>query len=201
MRRLSLAALATSVAVAAVAWPTAGHAHPHVWITAQARLGFERGALATIAMRWGFDAMFSDYVRGEYDKNGDRSFDAAETGLIAAEAFANLKDFGFLTHLTAAGEAVPLESYRDFAARLDGDTVVYEFVLPLPRPVDAKASPVKLALYDDTFYLDISFSAENPVSFAGEGPGCGYDIRPDPETSIYMGLVNPLAATLTCPVS
>jgi tRNA threonylcarbamoyladenosine biosynthesis protein TsaE len=85
---------------------------------------------------------------------------------------------------------------------MEGEAVVYEFVLPLPRPVDPKAAPVKLALYDDTFYLDITFSEENPVSFAGDdAPACAYDIRPDPATSIYMGLINPLAATLTCPVS
>ena len=200
MRRPAAAA-ALAFLAAAVAWPVAGRAHPHVWITAQARLGFERGAITTDAMRWGFDPMFSDYVRGEYDKDGNGSFDAAETALIAAEAFANLKEFDFLTHISAGSEELRLEAYRDFAARMEGDAVVYEFVLPLPRPVDAKASPVKLTLYDDTFYLDISFSAENPVSFGADAPGCGYDIKPDPERSIYMGLVNPLAATLTCPVS
>lgn len=196
MRRLALA-----LAALVVAWPAATRAHPHVWITAQARLGFERGAITAVAMRWGFDPMFSDYVRGEYDRNGDGAFDAAETAPLAAEAFANLKEFGFLTHLTAGTEELRLEAYRDFAARMDGGALVYEFVLPLPRPVDPKAAPVKLALYDDTFYLDISFSEQEPVSFAGDAPACGYDIRPDPGTSVYMGLINPLAATLTCPTS
>jgi tRNA threonylcarbamoyladenosine biosynthesis protein TsaE len=199
MRRL---AVALTFLIAVAAWPAAGRAHPHVWITAQARLGFEQGAITAVAMRWGFDPMFSDYVRGEYDKDGNGSFDAAETGLIAAEAFANLKEFDFLTHLSAGGEELKLEAYRDFAARMEGDAVVYEFVLPLPRPVDPRAAPVKLALYDDTFYLDITFSEENPVSFAGDdAPACGYDIRADAGTTVYMGLVNPLAATLTCPTS
>ena len=197
MRRLAIALLA-----AAAVWPAATQAHPHVWITAQARLDFEHGAITAIAMRWGFDQMFSDYVRGEYDKDGNGSFDAAETGLIAAEAFANLKEFGFLTHLSAGAEELKLETYRDFTARMVGDTLVYEFVLPLPRPVDPKASaPIKLALYDDTFYLDINFSEQDPVSFAGDAPACAYDVRPDPGTSVYMGLINPLAATLTCPTS
>jgi ABC-type uncharacterized transport system substrate-binding protein len=174
-------------------WPATAVAHPHVWITAQTRLGFEKGAVTTVAMRWGFDPMFSGFVRGEYDKDGDGRFDAAETEAIAAEAFSNLKDFGFLAHLTAGGEAVPLEAYRDFAVRLEGDALVYEFVLPLPRPVDPRAAPVKLALYDETFYIDIAFSEEAPVSLAGDAPACGYEVREDSGTTIYMDLVHPLA--------
>jgi len=74
--------------------------------------------------------------------------------------------------------------------------LVYEFVLPLPRPVDLRTAPVKLAVYDDTFYLDIAFSED---SFAGDAPACGYELREDRGTTVYMGLVNPVAVTVTCP--
>jgi ABC-type uncharacterized transport system substrate-binding protein len=77
--------------------------------------------------------------------------------------------------------------------------LVYEFVLPLPRPVDLRTAPVKLAVYDDTFYLDIAFSEDSPVAFAGDAPACGYELREDRGTTVYMGLVNLVAATVTCP--
>jgi ABC-type uncharacterized transport system substrate-binding protein len=201
MRRRSL--LPPLALALSLAWPAAdAAAHPHVWITAQATLRLEGGRIGAVAMRWGFDPMFADFVRGEYDKDGNGAFDAAETAVVAAEAFSNLQEFGFLTHLSAGGRPVKATGFRDFAVRLEGDAVVYEFLLPLERPVDPAAEPVKLALYDDTFYIDVAFSAESPLTLAGDGaPACTAAVAEDKSTTIYYGLVHPLAAELACPAS
>ena len=198
--RAAARVLALASCAAALLTPAAAWAHPHVWITVQSQLRFEHGMLSAVFMRWGFDPMFSDYIRNEVDKNHDRKFDQAETRALIDGAFTNLRQYGFLTHLSAGGRPVELEDFRDFGAHMDKDALVYEFVLPLPRPLDPR-QPIKLSVYDETYYIDVEFSAKNPVTFAGDGPPCTSKVAEDETTTIYFGMVNPLAASITCHTS
>lgn len=176
-------------------------AHPHVWVTAQATVVMEAGKVTAVTQRWGFDEIFSDFVKTEYDADGNGTFDGEETRAVAEGAFASLAEFGFLTHLRVGGEVRPAGGFRDFKVTLEGGRAVYDFTLPLAQPVDPVAQPVTLGLYDDTFYIDVAFSAERPVTFAGGGERCAAELREDAEHPIYYGMVNPIVADLRCAVS
>lgn len=195
---MRLAALATGALLAGAA---PADAHPHVWITAQAVVIMDGGKVTAVSQRWGFDEIFSDFVKTEYDADGDGVFDGEETRAVAEGAFASLAEFGFLTHLRVGGEVRPAGGFRDFEVTLEGGRVVYDFTLPLERPVDPVAEPTTLGLYDDTFYIDVAFSAERPVTFTGGGERCSAELREDVEHPIYYGMVNPMVADIRCATS
>jgi ABC-type uncharacterized transport system substrate-binding protein len=193
---MRLPALAIVVAISA----GPADAHPHVWIDAQLELALDGRRLHSIAVVWRFDELFSRFVETEFDRDGDRRFSTEETSLIEREAFAAVAELGFLTHLRVDGELRPLRSYRDFSASLDGSSLSYRFTLPVTPPVEIGTGRPMIALYDETYYIDIGLAESDPVRLHPAG-GCGFSIGHDSVHPIYFGLVEPIAVTLTCPGS
>jgi ABC-type uncharacterized transport system substrate-binding protein len=174
-------------------------AHPHVWIDARATLRFEGGAIVAIGMHWRFDEVFSDFVLGEYDADGNAMFDAEEKGKIEQEAFVALADLGWLTHLRVDGQAVPLPAYRGFEASAADGIVSYRFELPLTKPVDPARSDVLLGVYDESYYIDVAMEESEPVLFTGQPPeACRFEMVEDTSQSIYFGMVHPIVAEVRC---
>ena len=173
-------------------------AHPHVWIDAQLELGLDAAQLDSITLVWRFDELFSRYVESEFDRDGDRRFSPEETALIEREAFAAVAELGFLTHLRVDGELRSLRTYHDFSAVLDDNSVSYRFTLPVTPPVDVGASRASIALYDETYYIDVGLTDADPVRL-DEASGCRFSIANDSVHPIYFGLVEPIAVTLSCP--
>lgn len=190
-------ALALALAPLALAGPAA--AHPHVWIDATVTFAFEREAIAAIALSWRFDETFSDFVLNEYDADQDGVLDTDETRRVEEEAFASLGEYGWLTHLRVDGAEVRLPGYRDLVVTAEGGIVTYSFVLPLPEPVDPRRHVVQLAVYDETYYIDVAFDEARPVVLAGGAPpGCTFALFEDSDHPIYYGMVAPFAAELAC---
>jgi ABC-type uncharacterized transport system substrate-binding protein len=177
-------------------------AHPHVWIDAAATFVFADGALVGLRQQWRFDELFSSFVLEEHDANGDRALDQAEIEAIRAQAFSNLRDYGYFTHARLDGETLPLDEISDFTARIEDDLLVYEFTLSLPEPVDPGADRFATALYDAEYYVEVLLDQDDPVRFEGIPSGaCTFAIREDVENPIYYGMVNPLTIILSCATS
>jgi ABC-type uncharacterized transport system substrate-binding protein len=191
MRRAVLAALGVLAATSPV------DAHPHVWIDARLSLAIDDGLLTRIDAVWRFDELFSEYVETQYDQDGDRRFDAAETEAIRAEAFDGVREFGFLTHLRVDGTVRPFAEYRDFAASIEDDRIVYRFSLLVPERVEPAGQRVVVGVFDETYYIDIALDEHDPVA-VDLATGCTVAVREDPEHPIYFGMVIPIVVDLRC---
>jgi ABC-type uncharacterized transport system substrate-binding protein len=180
----------------------AAAAHPHVWIDAVTTFVFEDRALVALRHEWRFDEIFSAYVVEEHDANGDGVFDAAETRAVYEQAFDNLRDYGYFTHVRIDGVALPLAEVTDFVARNDDGVVIYSFTMPLPHPVDPGAVRFAAGIYDPEYYVEILLDEFDPVRFEGPPSGaCTFAIEEDAEHPIYYGLVDPPMITLGCATS
>ena len=198
----SMAALVLGGAVPAVGLSGLAAAHPHVWITDITTFLFKDRQLVGIRHHWEFDEFFGSFVIEEHDANGDGVFDAEETEAIGEAAFSNLREFGYFTHARIDGEKLALDEVTDFAARIDDGTLVYEFTLPLPEPIDPGADRFAAGIYDSEYYVEVLLDEYDPVRFEGIASGaCTFDIREDTENPIYYGMVYPLAITLSCATS
>ena len=177
-------------------------AHPHVWINDVTTFLFEDRQLAGIRHHWEFDEIFSSYVIDEQDADRDGKLDRAEIDSIQANAFSNLRDYGYFTHLRIDGKEVPLTKVADFTARIEGDVLVYEFTLPLEKPIDPAGDRFAVGVYDPEYYVEVLLDEADPVRFEGLPSGaCTYVVREDTEHPIYYGLVNPLTIVLSCATS
>jgi ABC-type uncharacterized transport system substrate-binding protein len=197
-RTSALVVAAASVLIWGVpAGPVA--AHPHVWITDVTTFVFEGRQLVGLRHHWTFDEFFGSFLIEEHDGDRDGRFDPAETAALRQDAFDALGEVGYFTQLRIDGDAWPLREVEGFAARIEDGTVVYEFTLLLPQPVDPAAVALAVGMYDPEYYVELLLDEDDPVRFTGLPSGtCTFDIREDTEHPIYYGMVYPLAITLAC---
>lgn len=200
-RRPAALALGVGLAVGATI-VTPAQAHPHVWITDVTTFLFEGRALVGLRHQWAFDTMFSSFVIRKHDQNKDGKFDPAETKTVIDGAFSNLAEFGYFTRLRRDGDPVELKQVEDFQASTSDGTLIYEFTLPLPEPIDPGQSDLAVGVYDPEYYVEVLLDEHDPVRFSGLPSGaCTFEIHEDVDNPIYFGMVYPLAITLNCATS
>jgi ABC-type uncharacterized transport system substrate-binding protein len=179
--------------------PAPAAAHPHVWITATATFRFDGARLVGLRQAWTFDPFFSSFLIGEFDRDGDGAFDADEQATLRDNAFASTAAYNYFTFLRLGDERLEIAGVADFAASIEGDAVRYAFTVELPEPVDPVRTPVRAAVYDETFYVDLQFDPDDPVRFEGlTGSACRFEVGQDTDHPIYFGAVYPPLVGLLC---
>lgn len=192
---LALAALAVWAARPATA-------HPHVWVETVTTFVFEDGMLVGVRQNWRFDPLYSGFVIGDQDRDGDGRLDTEEEARALDKAFSGLDEVGHFTHLFVDGEEVAIEQVHDRRVTLDDDIVEYAFTVRLPDPVDPETTPVMVGAYDESYYVDLVGHEIDPVRFSGIAGGtCHFAILEDAIEPIYYGLIVPPMVGLRCGTS
>jgi ABC-type uncharacterized transport system substrate-binding protein len=176
-------------------------AHPHVWVSALAFLGFEDGKLTKLRVQWAFDEFFSLVLYEDFDRNQNGIFEEAEIDAMREGAFTGLGEVGFFTDLRIDNARVAWDGAEDFgiAVSEDGSVVSYSFTLTLPEPVDPVQQAVTISLYDPDFYVAVDFIEDRPLRFRGnDGVACTYEFEEAADNPIYFGAVFPWRAVLSC---
>ncbi len=177
-------------------------AHPHVWINDVTTFLFKDRQLVGIHHHWEFDEIFSSFVIQQHDKNHDGKFDRAEIASVQKEAFSNLHQYEYFTHVRIDGKKLPLDQVEDFQATIKKGVMIYEFTLRLPKPVDVTTHHFAVGVYDPEYYVEVDLDENDPVHFAGLPSGaCTFDIKEDTDNPIYFGMVDPLVIKLNCATS
>ncbi|MCF8051269.1 MAG: DUF1007 family protein [Desulfobacterales bacterium] len=154
---------------AALLLPRSASAHPHVFIYTAADIVFDEKGLAGFRIRWLFDEMFSSMIVLDFDENGNGRFEPAEVERLKKGAFANLREFGYFTHVKIDGKPFTVEFVTDFSARMHKNQMIYEFFVPCHVQAIDAFKEAKLAIYDATFYTSV-FLVERPVAYENADP-------------------------------
>ncbi len=174
-------------------------AHPHVWIDNIATFVFQEGKIASIKLRWAFDEIFSASIIMQFDKNKDRKFDAAELKELEKGAFSNLQTFSYFTYVTVDDKAVPTVRVTGFAASIEKDQLVYEFIVPLDRPVDPMKQGFTFSVYDLEYFVELDMGGGKETRYEGNaGIACRATVAENPSKRIYNGQVAPPEMRLKC---
>lgn len=199
-RRAALAALPLLLAAASA------QAHPHVWVDYELTTLFDHGRITALRQDWSFDEDFTASVLSDVLKrhNGaamvEGSFTPGETSRLQQTAFANLKNFGYFTHVWLAGKPVALaKEVTGFQARLSDSRLYYTFTLALNTPADPHAGPVSIGIWDDSYYVDVGPAKTAKPRLEGEGAaGCKSVLSEDHDHPIYFGSIFPYTIRITC---
>lgn len=195
---------------------TAGQAHPHVWIDMRTELHFDSdGQLDAIAIRWTFDEFYSAFAVEGAKKTADGYDEELLAGLTKVN-LENLEEWNYFTEITSGGETIGTGIARDGKSTWDDETgrLTLSFVVPLKTPqTPSPAKPLKIRVYDPSYYISIDYLKDDPVQITGEAPsGCKAETAtPDVEnvwttlpesaftdTSSQLGAYFAPVVTLTC---
>ncbi|CAK7057572.1 MAG: hypothetical protein KER_02429 [Kerstersia gyiorum] len=186
----ALASLAGMLAVVLAGLsPLAAQAHPHMWIDASAEFEFdEAGRLAAVRQTWLFDEMFTAYALLGLEKKKDGSYSQATLAPLAQEwmeALAVPQTHFFSGLRRGGGDAprLPFGPWRDASMAWHGDSgrISMTFDLPLKQPAAAGGQPLRLDVFDPTYYVAYDFSAPGAVTLKNAPAGCAHTYHPPNE--------------------
>lgn len=201
MKKFSLnRILIVASALAGACAGSVAEAHPHVWVTYNVTAMLRQGEIVALREHWVFDPMFSSMVAGDVLKRPHvAALSTADVATIKAHAFQNLQGYGYFQHLTASNKAAGFGAVSEFNASMENGKLTYTFVLPLAHPADPHHGPLKLGIWDDTYYVDMAPQAKAVVQFDGEGAQeCHATAVQDKKHPIYFGLVIPTVFDIAC---
>jgi ABC-type uncharacterized transport system substrate-binding protein len=93
--------------------PTA-HAHPHIWVTVQTTLQFDKGTVTGIRHRWLFDEYYSTMAIQGLDANNDGIYDRKELAELATINIDGLKEMGYFTNAKLGEQPLTLDAPKDY---------------------------------------------------------------------------------------
>lgn len=186
---------AVSIFLAASA--TSALAHPHAWLENSVRAHFSGAKLTQLDLHWRFDEVFSADVLRFIKHDPAQPLGASDVAALSRNAFTDLKEYGYFTHLRSGERPVSDLRPRGFHAIMDGRRLVYDFSLVPVQPVDAAAAPLTAAFYDPTYYVDVALVPQTGLAIEGDAR-CKGQAVPDVGHTIYSGFVTPIAARFSC---
>lgn len=177
VRGKTMSASSALVAVLLLAaFPTQVLAHPHVWITGNEQILFNRqGEITGVTHAWVFDQMYSAFATQGLGKNGGIAT-KEELAPLAKTNVESLAEFEYFTFAKLAGTKVEFGAPIDYWLEERPDKLAaLHFTLPLKTPV-ALHKFFTLQVYDPTYFVAFSLRDKNPVDLVNAPKGCSVSV-------------------------
>jgi ABC-type uncharacterized transport system substrate-binding protein len=170
--------LAGAVAALMLAFSGGAQAHPHVWITVKSDVLFSSdGKITALRYVWTFDDMYSAFATQGLDKNNDGKYSREELTELAEVNVTSLEEFKYFTVAKSGADSLAFGSPKDYWLEMNKDILALHFTLPLAQPAAQKDFSV--AIFDSSFFVDLSFPEGAKVELVGAPATCTAEaIRP-----------------------
>jgi ABC-type uncharacterized transport system substrate-binding protein len=160
-------AVATALLVPCVS----AQAHPHIWVTVESTLLYEGGSFHGLQHKWTFDEFYSAMAVEGLDTNKDGKYDRNELAELAKVNVTSLKDFGYFTFPTLAGQALKVADPSDYWLEHKDGILSLHFTVPFANPVLPEAKGFNFAVYDPSFFIAFDLAkTEQPVRLGNGAP-------------------------------
>ena len=181
--RLRLLQVALALVLPCLACASGADAHPHVWITVETTVLYEKGAFVGLRHKWTFDEYYTATAIEGLDKNKDGIYDRAELAELAKVNIDGLKEYAYFTYAFGAGQKLGTADARDYWLEHKGGHLSLHFTLPFASPVAAEAKGFAFAIHDPEFFIAFDLAGTEPVKLgAGSPKGCAVRVaEPDAE--------------------
>lgn len=169
--------------VALLAAATPAVAHPHVWVTMNSEVLFDKtGKVTGIRQHWTFDDMYSAFVTTGIGVSG-KAATPEELLPVAKVNVESLAEFDYFTFARDAHGKVEFAKPVDYSMTESDDMLAtLHFTLPLKTP-ETVGKAFSFQIYDPTFFVDFEFAKTDPVTLVDAPKGCSLnDFKPPPLT-------------------
>jgi ABC-type uncharacterized transport system substrate-binding protein len=152
---------------------TGAAAHPHVFITFETTVLYEKGTFAGVRHKWIFDEFYTTMAVEGLDKNKDGVYDREELAELAKVNIEGLKDFAYFTHPALAGKEIALGEASDYWLEHKDGVLSLHFTLAFASPVLAEAKGLTVSVYDPTYFIAFDLAKDKPARISEGAPkGC-----------------------------
>lgn len=171
-----LVALVSSATImpGAALWAAApAAAHPHVWVSVETTVVYDKGTISGFRHRWTFDELYTTMAIQGLDANNDGTYDRKELGELAQVNMDGLKEFDYFTQARLGGAALKLAAPKDYWLEHKDGVLALNFVLPLKQPVLAEAEGFAFAVSDPSYFIAFDLAKDQPIRLSEGAPaGC-----------------------------
>ena len=173
------AAKASLAAVAAIAASASGAlAHPHVWVTVEATVDYDKGTVVGLTHKWTFDEMYTAMAIQGLDTNNDGTYDRKELAELAQVNIDGLKEFDYFTFAKLGDASRPFSPPTDYWLEYNNGQLSLHLKTPLQKPVLAEAEGLSFAIYDPSYFIAFDMAKANPVRVSEGAPaGCAASLE------------------------
>jgi ABC-type uncharacterized transport system substrate-binding protein len=147
-------------------------AHPHMWVTYEMTVDYDKGTVTGVDHIWTFDDAYTAMALEGLDKNNDGKYDQSELADLLKVNMDGLKDFNYFT-VAKLGNAEQSFS-PPTAAHLEYNNGILRlyFHLPLAKPVLADADGLSFAVFDPSYFIAFEPEKTDAVKLAAAPQGC-----------------------------
>jgi ABC-type uncharacterized transport system substrate-binding protein len=143
-------------------------AHPHVWITVETVVLYDKDTFTGLQHKWTFDEFYTAMAIEGLDKNKDGVYDREELSELAKVNIDGLKEFAYFTFPVLDGQDVKVGDAKDYWLEHKNGALSLHFTVPFVQPVAVKAKNFAYVVQDPAFYIAFLLAKTDPVKF-GEG--------------------------------
>ena len=158
--------------------PQSASAHPHVWVTYETTVVYDKGTITGLDHVWTFDDMYTTMAIEGLDKNNDGIYSREELAELAKVNMDGLKDFDYFTYANLGAGALKFSLPQDPWLEHTNGILRLHFRLPLAAPVPAGAEGFAFSIYDPSFFIAFEPEKTGAVKLATGAPkGCKIGFR------------------------
>ncbi len=172
-------------------------AHPHVWIETSLDLLVENKKITAINVKWVYDEFYSSAAFFESDIDGNNVISPEENLKFLDRTYEELKKNNFFTYLKLNKTQLSGFEIKNFDARFKDEILTVSFTILVTEPVDPAGKEFTASFYDKTYFIEIYFQENNPVSFQ-KTESCKHKLYEDMTETYYYGMVNPETIKVIC---
>ncbi len=151
---------------------TAAVAHPHVWVTYETQILFDKGTITGVDHIWSFDDMYTTMAIEGLDKNNDGTYSREELAELAKVNLEGLKDFEYFTFAKLGTEPLKFAAPKDAWLEHKNGILSLHFRMSLETPVLTDAQGLTFQIYDPSFYIAFEPEKTDPIKLVGAPDGC-----------------------------
>lgn len=153
------------------------HAHPHLLISFETTVLYEKGAFVGLQHAWTFDEMNSIAEIEGLDKDSDGVYTRAELQELADLYAQRLKGASFFTDLKVAGKSLPFAAAKDAWVEYKNNAITLHFTVPFTAPVLAEAKGLTFSVGDPSYYIAFTAAQKADAIRLGEGTPASCNAR------------------------
>jgi len=140
--------------------------HPHAWVDTNTYIDSNDTHITVLHMTWAFDAETTNYMLQGEDVSAGNIDETLQA--LADSVVSNMYNEHYFTYLYDGNTPVRYKEARYARFVKNKDKLVLTFEIPLSEPIAFKGKDLRLYIYDETYFVDMSWLNKQDVQLSDQ---------------------------------